>query len=130
MIDSIGNVSIFVSDQDRAKRFYTEVLGCELLHDAPVRPGSDVRWVAVIPARGGTEIALLKPHDTFRHFEHAVGKPQAIIFNVSGMDKVEADLKAKGVSFVQGPEAESWGTYAVILDSEGNELMLVEKTPS
>ncbi len=30
MIDHVGNVSLFVSDQDRAKDFYTRILGFEL----------------------------------------------------------------------------------------------------
>jgi predicted enzyme related to lactoylglutathione lyase len=38
-----------------------------------------------------------------------------------------ADLKAKGVQFVQEPDQQPWGTYATILDSEGNRLILVEQ---
>ena len=39
MIDRVGNVSLFVSDQDRAKDFYTRILGFELRQDAPLYPG-------------------------------------------------------------------------------------------
>ena len=38
-----------------------------------------------------------------------------------------ADLKRKGVDFVQEPETQPWGTYAMIQDSEGNQLLLVEQ---
>lgn len=127
MIENIGSVSIFVSDQERAKRFYTEVLGCKLKQDTPVRPGSDARWIAVVPASGGTEIVLYKPDETWRHYEHVIGKPQALTLNVRNMDEVHTKLREKGVSFVHEPEKESWGVYAIIHDSEGNQLMLVEK---
>ena len=34
MINRVGTVSVFVSDQERAKKFYTDVLGFELRTDA------------------------------------------------------------------------------------------------
>jgi predicted enzyme related to lactoylglutathione lyase len=40
------------------------------------------------------------------------------------MEALHADLKAKGVAFVQEPEKQPWGTYAIIRDSEGNRLIL------
>jgi catechol 2,3-dioxygenase-like lactoylglutathione lyase family enzyme len=49
MINRVGNVSLFVSDQDRAKDFYTRILGFELRQDAPLYPGATNRWVAVAP---------------------------------------------------------------------------------
>jgi len=126
MIDHIGSVSIFVSDQERAKRFYTEVLGFTLKHDARL-PGSGARWIVVVPKTGRTEIALYKPDATFRHYQYVVGKPQALTFNVTDMKEVQARLLEKGVQFIHGPVTESWGVYAIIHDSEGNELMLVEQ---
>jgi predicted enzyme related to lactoylglutathione lyase len=47
-------------------------------------------------------------------------------FNVEVMKTLVADLKAKGVTFTQEPEPQPWGTYAMIRDSEGNQLILVE----
>jgi hypothetical protein len=43
------------------------------------------------------------------------------------MQALHADLKAKGVTFVQEPDVQPWGTYAMIEDSEGNRLILVER---
>jgi len=37
-IDGVGTVSVFVSDQDRAKKFYAEALGFELRTDEPLFP--------------------------------------------------------------------------------------------
>ena len=41
-------------------------------------------------------------------------------------EKALRDLKAKGVTFTQEPDPQPWGTYAMIRDSEGNQLILVE----
>ena len=47
-IDRLDTVCIFVNDQNRAKNFYTEVLGFEFRADAPlspVQPPDGSRWL-------------------------------------------------------------------------------------
>ena len=130
MIDGVGSVSVFVSDQDRAKAFYTNVLGFELRQDAPLYPGATARWVAVAPQDARTEVILYLPDENWEHYRQVVGKSQALTFNVTDMKALRADLKAKGVKFVQEPDEQPWGTYASIADSEGNYLILVEQPKS
>jgi catechol 2,3-dioxygenase-like lactoylglutathione lyase family enzyme len=126
MIDYVSTLCVFVSDQDRAKAFYTEVLGFELRTDAPLYPGASARWVAVAPPGALTEVILYLPDENWEHYRQVVGKSQALTFHVADMAALRADLGAKGVTFVQEPEAQPWGTYAIILDSEGNRLILSE----
>jgi predicted enzyme related to lactoylglutathione lyase len=127
MIDRVGTVSLFVADQDRAKDFYTDVLGFELRVDAPLYPGAEVRWIAVAPAGAETEVVLYLPDENWEHYSQVVGKSQALTFNVTDMAALHRELKAKGVMFTQEPDAQPWGTYAIIEDSEGNHLLLVEQ---
>lgn len=126
MIDRVSTVSVFVNDQDRAKEFYTHVLGFELRTDAPLYPGATSRWVAVAPKGAATEVILYLPDENWEHYKQVVGKSQALTFNVADMQKLHAELKAKGVTFVQEPDKQPWGTYAIIVDSEGNHLILSE----
>jgi catechol 2,3-dioxygenase-like lactoylglutathione lyase family enzyme len=58
MINRVGNVTVFVADQDRAKEFYTNILGMEVHSDQPVYPGSQNRWLTVAPKGAATEIVL------------------------------------------------------------------------
>lgn len=116
MIDKIGTVCIFVSDQQRAKQFYTDVLGFELRQDAPLYPGSEARWISVAPSGAQTEAVLYLPDENWEHYRQVVGKSQAVTFTVSDLDSTYADLKAKDVKFVQEPSKEPWGTYAQIED--------------
>ncbi|MDQ2691097.1 MAG: VOC family protein [Chloroflexota bacterium] len=126
MINHVGTVSVFVSDQERAKDFYTRILGFELRQDAPLYPGATNRWLAVAPKGATTEVTLYLPDENWEHFSQTVGKSQAVTFNVEDMKALVSDLKAKGVVFTQEPEAQPWGTYAMMRDSEGNQLILVE----
>jgi len=127
MIDRVGTVSIYVSDQDRAKEFYITKLGFELRTDAPLYPGATSRWIAVAPKGAATEVILYIPDENWEHYRQTVGKSQSITFNVTDMTAVHKDLKAKGVTFTSEPDKQPWGTYATILDSEGNSLLLVEQ---
>jgi predicted enzyme related to lactoylglutathione lyase len=126
VIDGVGTVSLFVEDQDRAKEFYTNVLGFELRMDQPLYPGASARWVAVAPPGAKTEVVLYVPDENWEHYKQVVGQSQALTFNVSDMTALYSKLKGKGVTFVQEPDQQPWGTYAMIEDSEGNRLILVQ----
>lgn len=127
MIDRVGAVSVFVDDQERAKAFYTDVLGFELRTDAPLYPGATARWIAVAPRGAETEVILYLPDENWAHYRQVVGKSQALTFNVDDMAATHAALAAKGVRFVQEPDVQPWGTFAIIEDSEGNHLLLVQQ---
>ncbi len=129
MISRVGTVSVFVSDQQRAKAFYTEKLGMELRTDAELYPGASTRWIAVAPPGAETELILYLPDENWEHYRGTVGKSQAVTLSVPDIHAVYNDLKAKGVTFVSEPEVQPWGTFATILDSEGNSLLLVQETP-
>lgn len=121
----VTTVSIFVDDQQRAKKFYTEVLGMQLRNDAPLFPGSDKRWIAVAPAGSQTEIILYEPDDNWSHYRQVIGKPQNITIGVKNIVALYDTLTAKGVE-MEKPDPQPWGTFAFIKDSEGNSLLLVE----
>lgn len=127
MIRRVGTVSVFVGDQDRAKDFYTNVLGMELRTDASLFPGASARWIAVAPHGAETEIMLYLPEENWEHYKQVVGKSQAITIDVADLDDVHTELRGKGVTYVQEPDEQPWGTFATILDSEGNSLLLVQQ---
>jgi lactoylglutathione lyase len=127
MINRIGTISMFVEDQDRAKDWYTNVLGFELLRDEPLYPGAPNRWVAVAPKGTNVEVVLYKIDENWQHYQGVIGKSQAITFEVTDMMSIVADLKSKGVRIVSEPDPQPWGTYATIEDSEGNKFLLVEQ---
>ncbi len=126
-INRVGMLCVFVNDQDRAKDFYTRVLGMELRSDDPLYPGAAARWVAVAPKGAQTEIILYLPDENWEHYKQVVGKSQALTIDVTDMAALQASLKAKGIVFVQEPDVQPWGTSAIIQDSEGNRLILVEQ---
>jgi lactoylglutathione lyase len=128
-INRVATLCIFVTDQDRAKEFYTNKLGFEVRSDEPMFPGASARWLAVAPHGAETDIILYLLDQNWEHYRGIVGKSQALTLDVTDMPTVAAQLKAQGVKFVSEPDKQPWGTYATIEDSEGNKLLLVEQPP-
>lgn len=125
MIDAVATVCIFVTDQDKAKAFYTNVLGFELRQDSPM---GESRWIAVAPKGARTEVILYKMDQNWEHYRSVMGKSQAITFNVTDIAGLRDNLKAKGVRITQEPDPQPWGTYMMILDQDDNALLMVEES--
>jgi predicted enzyme related to lactoylglutathione lyase len=118
MIRKIKFTSIPVRDQDRALDFYTRTLGFTVQTDQPMGPGQ--RWVEVRPPKGEEGVALFTPPG----HENRIGTFTGISMECDDVQKTYEDLSAKGAVFVKPPKAESWGTMAILQDSEGNQIVL------
>lgn len=122
--------SVFVDDQAKALRFYTEILGFVKKHDVPV--GEQDRWLTVVSPEepGGTEL-LLEParHPAARTYRDALvedGIPLAQ-FAVDDVDAEYERLTALGVRFTQNPVEMGPVTTAVLDDTCGNLIQLASQ---
>lgn len=118
--------SVFVDDQEKALRFYTEVLGFVKKTDIPV---GKFKWLTVVSpeAPDGPEL-LLEPNDnpaaaTFQKAIHDQGIP-AMTFSVDDVAKEYARLKALGVTFRMEPTKAGPATIAAFDDTCGNRIQI------
>jgi len=124
VITHISSVHMFCEDQNRAKEFYTNKLGFELVIDQPMFPGARVHWISVKPSGAATELALLEIEPESERFRATLGTTQAFTFGVDDIEGTVTALKERGVTFTQDVVAQPWGTSAILQDSEGNQIML------
>ncbi len=132
MLTNISLFTVYVTDQDEAKTFYTDVLGFEERTD--VRMGEGFRWVTVgHPSQPELEITLMVPgppldDDMADAVRRALAKGSMGGFGISTDDchKAYRELRDKGVEFVQPPSDRPYGVEAVFRDNSGNWLVLVE----
>jgi catechol 2,3-dioxygenase-like lactoylglutathione lyase family enzyme len=110
-------VSIPVSDQDRAKAFYTEVLGFEAVSDNPYRDG--LRWVQVRPPGSSTSFTLVTWFPSMPS-----GSLQGLVVETPDVQAAYLELLEKGVHFVHEPRKEFWGTFTTFSDPDGNGFVL------
>lgn len=120
--------SVFVDDQEKALRFYTDVLGFVKKHDVPV--GED-RWLTVVSPEDpeGIEL-LLEPsgHPAVPPYKAALvndGIP-AISFAVDDVHAEFDRLRERGVRFTQEPLESGPVTIAVLDDTCGNLIQLMQ----
>ncbi|MCY3600608.1 MAG: VOC family protein [Gemmatimonadetes bacterium] len=121
--------SVVVNDQQKALRFYTDILGFQVKHNIPM---GEYAWITVVSeeAPDGTEL-LLEPdgHPAVGPFKTALmedGIPSASF----AVDDVEAEherLVAKGVKFVQPPKDLGTVITAVFDDTCGSLIQILEE---
>ena len=118
--------SVLVDDQDKALRFYTEVLGFTLKHDIPM---GEARWITVVSpdVPDGTEL-VLEPdgHPAAKPFKDALVS-DGIPFTAFEVDDVAAEferLQGLGVRFTQEPTNMGPVTTAVLDDTCGNLIQI------
>jgi len=121
--------SVFVDDQRKALRFYTEVLGFRKKTDVPL---GEFSWLTVVSpeAPEGTEL-LLEPdaHPAVKPYREALvadGIPLAS-FAVSDARAEYERLCAKGVRFTQPPVDHGTVVAAVFDDTCGNLIQIAEE---
>jgi catechol 2,3-dioxygenase-like lactoylglutathione lyase family enzyme len=123
--------SVLVDDQERAHRFYTEVLGFVTKHDVPL---GEHRWLTVVSPQepDGVEL-LLEPdgHPAAGPFKAALVH-DGIPYTSFAVDDVQAEfdrLRGLGVRFTQEPLAMGPVTTAVLDDTCGNLIQIVAEQP-
>lgn len=113
-ITGIQTLTVFVSDQDRARDFYVDVLGMEVKLDQSM---GDYRWLEVRTEQGPS-LTLHKPFEG-----REAGGSTGIIVTCEDIDAECECLRAAGVD-VSGPKDEPWGREAVLRDPDGNLFVL------
>ena len=120
--------SVFVDDQDKAIRFYTEVLGFVKKHDSPV---GEFKWLTVVSPEGPDDVELLlEPNDNAaaKSYQKALfeqGIAQAA-FAVDDIHKEHERLKGLGVAFMMEPTSAGPATIAVFDDTCGNWIQIYQ----
>lgn len=120
--------TVYVDDQDKALRFYTEVLG--FAKRADVSQGR-FRWLTVTApdAPDGVELQLAQDDDpagrAFQQARFAQGQP-ALNLYTDDLAGDHARLVARGAAFTMAPTAVTGSTIAQLPDTCGNLLQLTQ----
>ena len=120
--------SVYVDDQEKALRFYTEVLGFVKKADFSQGP---FRWLTVASPEepDGTELQLaLNDNPAAKSYQQALfqqGQPAAMFFT----DDVKADherMKTRGAEFTMPPTDVTASKIAMLKDTCGNLIQLTQ----
>jgi predicted enzyme related to lactoylglutathione lyase len=121
-------MSVYVDDQDKALRFYTEVLGFTKKTDFSQGP---FRWLTVASPEepDGTELQLaLNNNPAAKAYQQEIfrqGQPAAMFYTEDVKGDYER-IKAHGAEFPTPPTDVTGSTIAILNDTCGNLIQLVQ----
>ena len=113
-----------VSDMEQTIRFYTDVLGLEVLERKVSPRGSHLAFLKVPNSEELIELTSFPPSGPVRVQEDLVH----LAFQVENLDDTIASLNAQGVKITDGPTQSSSGSRFIFIDApDGYEVELIER---
>jgi predicted enzyme related to lactoylglutathione lyase len=128
MAMKIKLTSVYVDNQEKALRFYTEVLGFASKADFSHGP---FRWLTVASPEDpdGTELQLaLNDNPAAKAYQQAMfqqGQPAAMFYTDDVKDDYER-IKARGAEFTMPPTEVTGSTIAILNDTCGNLIQITQ----
>jgi lactoylglutathione lyase len=113
MITKIATSAVYVADQQKAKTFWVEKVGFDLIRETPMGP--DGAWLEVAP-KGAASALVLYPRAMMKGWETMT---PSIVFECDDIAATFERMKNKGVKFEGEPKTMQWGTFAQFYDEDG-----------
>jgi lactoylglutathione lyase len=114
MFTEIASVPVLVNDAKKSSEWYREKLGFEVHMQG--------HWVEVKPK--GSKVVIHLCEKCKEWGKDSPGGNTGIFIRSDDKKKTYEELKAKGVEFSTELTKESWGTYAIFKDPDGNEFWM------
>jgi predicted enzyme related to lactoylglutathione lyase len=125
----IKTMTLYVNDQEKALRFYTEKL--DFLKKSDFTQGS-YRWLTVVAGEDPAGVELVLQSSAFvpagQTYQQALYQQEmpAVMFFVDDLAKEHERLQGLGVAFTQPPTKTTGSTIAMLDDTCGNRIQLTQ----
>lgn len=118
----VGPIQIFVSDIEKAKKWYSDILGMMVIKEYP-----EVKCILMKIDDTEFDIGTPIPEWGEGWDKVKIGDRTPIFFETDDIEGTVKELKQKGVKFVEEVSKRPWGEYkAVFSDPDGNEFNLIQ----
>ena len=123
----IALTTLLVADYDAAIEWYTRALGFRVFEDRPLGDGK--RWVQIGPGTADdASLLLAQPADDAQRARignQTGGRVDHFLYT-DDFERDHASMTAAGVTFLEAPRVEPYGTVAVFVDLYGTKWDLLE----
>jgi catechol 2,3-dioxygenase-like lactoylglutathione lyase family enzyme len=123
----LAAVTLLVRDYDEGIAWFTHKLGFALIADDNL--GGGKRWVLVGPPDGQMRLLLAQPANVeqARGIGSQAGGRVFLFLHTDDFARDHDAFRSRGVTFLEEPRYESYGTVAVFADISGNRWDLIER---
>ncbi|MFQ6388380.1 VOC family protein [Priestia aryabhattai] len=124
MIKKVGQIMVYVNDQDQAVKFWTEKMGFQVVSEQNNEQG--MKWIELAPVTGAETTIILHNKQLIAKMqpELNVGTP-SLLFFTENVDELYRDLTVKGVTVGEIVSMPS-GRVFNFSDSEDNYFAVME----
>jgi catechol 2,3-dioxygenase-like lactoylglutathione lyase family enzyme len=126
-LKNITLVTVPVTDQEKAKDFYTKIMGFTVKRDyvmdaeTAADAGAGARWLMLTPPGGGADITLVN------WFAGATPPGSAkLSIGCDNADEAYAELTARGIKPNNEVTDSPWGRWFGVDDPDGNNWLIAE----
>ncbi|MDN7245446.1 VOC family protein [Planococcus shenhongbingii] len=125
MIKQVGQIMLYVNDQDEAVRFWTENMGFEVVSE---ESNGEMRWIEIAPERGAETTIVLHNKEIIAQMspELNLGTP-SLMFFTENLDQLYSKLTAQNITVGEIVEMPS-GRVFNFADREENYFAVMEKS--
>jgi catechol 2,3-dioxygenase-like lactoylglutathione lyase family enzyme len=116
-IKKIQVVSVPVSDQDKAKEFYSNVLGLEVLQD--MRMDENSRWIQLQPPGSEASITLVTWFPSM-----PPGSLKGLVLETDDLEGTISEMASEGFTIDAEIDSQPWGRFVSFDDPDGNGIVL------
>lgn len=122
---ALASIAFLAPDYAPAVAWFRDTLGFAVVEDADM--GAGKRWV-VVAGSGGARIVIAKAEGHAQHgaIGAAAGGRVGYFLETDDFDREHARLLARGVTFLEAPRHEPYGTVAVFFDPWGGKWDLIQ----
>lgn len=121
MIKRIDKITIFVSSQEEAKKFWTEKLGFVITFEQEMGPG--MKWIEASPVGENNTTLVLYSKEAMQKQNPAVVHHPLVMFKSDNPEEEWKSLNEKGVE-VTDIQKMPYGTMFSFKDNDGNTYMV------
>ena len=125
MIHQVGQIMLYVNDQDETLKFWTEKVGFSVIGEE--NNGQGMRWIEIAPTKDAETSIILHNKEMIAKMQPELNlHTPSIMFFSENLDKLYQDLSAKNVTVGEMVTLPS-GKVFNFADNEGNYFAVMER---
>ena len=126
MINKVGQIMLYVNNQDEAVNFWTEIVGFSVISDE--NNGQGMRWIEIAPSKDAETSIILHNKELIAKMSPGLnlGTPSLMFFS-ENLDQLHSDLSDKNITVGEIVNMPS-GRVFNFADSEENYFAVMEKS--